>query len=265
LSDPVAGTLFNSSDPSFSCEAGPQISIMRNGCDWDLEFKYFGIDGWDADANFPNSALPNGVAILALDKAIPLPVTAVSFAETSRLYSSELNLRRTIRPWLTLLAGLRWVELEDGYAARGTEAVLSTPFAETIRAHNHLIGAQSGVDALLWKDSEYFQIRGFAKSGLFYNDASQDATFSNPAGLGTFSASAGGGHASYLCEMGIIASQQLTKNAVLRGGYELLYLDGLALAPRQIPNTDLAAGTASLDAGGGLLFHGINLSLEVTW
>jgi hypothetical protein len=37
------------------------------------------------------------------------------------------------------------------------------------------------------------------------------------------------------------------------------------LAPRQIPNTDLAAGTASLDAGGGLLFHGINLSLEVTW
>jgi hypothetical protein len=265
LSDPASGSLLGSSDLGFSCEAGPRVSLIRSGWDWDLELNYFGIDGWQADAEFPNSALPNGIGILALDKAIPLPITAVTFEGSSRLYSGELNLRRPIKPWLTLLAGLRWVELEDGYAAQGTEAVLSTSFIETVRAHNHLYGLQSGVDAVFLKDSKWFQIHGFIKTGLFYDAAAQNTAFSNPAGLGTFSASASGSHAAFLGAVGLIASQQITKNAVLRGGYEAMYIEGVALAPRQIPNTDLGAGTADIETCGGLFFHGINVSLEITW
>ena len=242
------------------------MSLIRNGCDWGLEVNFFGIDGWEADANFPNTALPSGVGILAVDKAIPLPVSAVGFEERSKLYNGEVNLRRPIKPWLTVLAGFRWVELEDAYFAQGTEAILSTPFSEAIRAHNHLYGSQIGVDVVLLKEQERFQIHGIAKTGLFYNAASQNSTFSNPGGaLGPYSADASGSHASFLGEVGLMASQRINEHAVLRFGYEAMWIDGVALGPRQIPSTDLGAGTADIETGGGVFFHGANLGLEFTW
>jgi hypothetical protein len=264
LSDPVAGSLLRSANLSFDCDAGPRISLMRTGCDWDLELNYFGITGWQSDAAFPNSALPNGIGIVALDKTIPFPITAATFEDTSSLYSSEINLRRQIWPRLTILAGFRWMELDDTYGVGGTDAILSSPFSETIRAHNQLFGFQSGVEAVVLKD-EHFQISAIVKTGLFYDVVSQNTTFSNPAGLGTLTASADGNHAAFVGEIGLMATQQIYKNTVIRGGYEALFLDGVALGPRQIPATDLTAGTASIETGGGLVFHGISVTLEVNW
>ena len=152
LSDPQSGnSLLDSSGLGFSYEAGPRLSLIRHGCAWDFELNYFSIDGWQADADFPNSALPSGVGSLALDKVIPFPVTAAAFEDKTRLYSTEFNLRRPVNDWLTVLAGFRWVELEDGYLAQGTGATLSTPFSETIRVHNHLFGFQVGTDAILFE------------------------------------------------------------------------------------------------------------------
>jgi hypothetical protein len=264
LSDPVSGTLLRSSNLSFDCDGGPRISLIRTLCDWELELNYLGVDGSQANAAFPNSALPTGIGVLTVDKTIPLPITAATFADTSRLFSSEINLRRPVRPWLTVMAGFRWVELDDTYGAQGTEAVLSSPFSETIRAHNNLFGLQSGLDAALLKDT-CFQIHGFFKSGLFYDVVSQNTTLSNPANLGTLAASADGGHAAFVGEIGLFASQQIYKNTVVRGGYEAMFLDGVALAPRQIPSTNLTTGAASTETGGGLVYHGISVTLEVSW
>ena len=145
LSDPQSGnSLLDSSGLGFDYEAGPRLSLIHHGCAWDFELNYFGIDGWKADADFPNSAFPSGVGSLALDNAIPFPVTAASFEYKSRLYSAEFNVRRSVNDWLTGLAGFRWMELEDSYLAQGTGAILSTPFSEAIRSHNHLFGFQIG-------------------------------------------------------------------------------------------------------------------------
>lgn len=266
LSDPQSGnSLLDSSGLGFDYEAGPRLSLIRHGCALDFELNYFGIDGWRADAEFPNSAFPSGVGSLALDSAIPFPVTAASFEYTSRLYSAEFNVRRSINDWLTGLAGFRWMELEDNYLAQGTGAILSTPFSESIRSHNHLFGFQIGADATLLGRQDRFQIRGIGKAGIFGNAVGQNTNFSDPSGLGTLSADASGSHAGFVGEIGLIGSYQLTKHLTIRGGYQVMWIEGVALAPRQIPNTDLAGGTANIEGAGGLFCHGANAGLEMRW
>jgi hypothetical protein len=121
------------------------------------------------------------------------------------------------------------------------------------------------MDAVLWKKQEHFEIHGFAKSGLFYDDATQSTAFSNPGSLGTLSADAGGGHASYLVEVGLVASQQINEHAFVRFSYEAMWIDGVALAARQIPNTDLLAGTAEIETSGSVFYHGASIGLEINW
>ena len=72
LSDPLSGSsLLDSSGLGFHHEAGPRLSLIYQGCAWGFELNYFCIDGWKADADFPNSAFPSGVESLALDNASP--------------------------------------------------------------------------------------------------------------------------------------------------------------------------------------------------
>jgi hypothetical protein len=265
LTEPVSGSsLLNASDLGFSGEAGPRLSVIRHCCSCDLELNYFAIDGWRSGVDFPNSAFPNGLGSLTVDDTIRFPVSDVLFVDRSRLYNAELNLRRRVTDSLTLLAGVRWVDFEDDYLAEGT-AGSSTPFSETVRAHNHLFGAQIGGDAFLLGHVGGLELHTVAKAGIFGDAAAQTTVFSNPPGLGPLSAAASGGHASFLGEIALLASYPLTKHATIRGGYEVMWIEGAALAPRQIPNTDLTSGIATLDASGGIFFNGATLGLDVTW
>ena len=59
---------------------------------------------------------------------------------------------------------------------------------------------------------------------------------------------------------------QLTNALAVTGGYQLMWLDGLALAPEQIPITSLVApGSAGVNTQGELLFHGATVGLMLTY
>jgi hypothetical protein len=269
LFDPLEEVdLLNSSDMSFSGQAGPRLSLIRHGSNgWDFEFNFFGINAWKASADFPESALPGGVGSLIVDDTMPLPVFNVGFEEYSRLYSTELNLRRPINNWLTTLAGFRCVDLSDYYRAHGTEAVVSSSFTHAINAHNHMYGFQMGDEALLFENAGRLRINSFAKIGIFYNDADQSSNLNiiDPDSFGDLSAAANGSRTSFMAEMGLIGSYKLCKRAVLRGGYQVMWIEGVALAPRQISVTNLGAGTAGVDTSTGLFYHGATAGLEVMW
>ena len=129
LYDPGASVeLLNASNLAFSSNAGPRLTLRRedpNGLG--LELSYFGIDGWQSSANFPNSAFAYGIGYLAIDKALVMPVSDARFLDTSRIYSGEINLRDAWNDWLTPLAGVRWIEFEDRYAVNGTGYQFSAP------------------------------------------------------------------------------------------------------------------------------------------
>jgi hypothetical protein len=267
LTDPLSeDKLLDSADLTFSTEVGPRLGLIRHGTgDWDFELNYFGIAGWNAAAEFPNSRLPVGLGSLAIDQTLSLPVTDVAFQYRSRLDSSELNLRHPINEWLTGLVGFRWVELQESYTATGTEAIFSTPLTQSISSHNHLYGGQIGVDARLSEDGRQFRIDGLARAGLYYNSADQNNEFSDPDGIGILSASATGSHTAFLGELGVMASYQFSRHIAVRGGYQVMWIEGLALAPRQIAATDFGMGEAGVNTTGGLFYHGATAGLEAIW
>jgi hypothetical protein len=267
LFDPLQGTtLFNSSDMAFSCQAGLRLSLMRHGrCGWNFELNFFDNVGPKASAEFPASALPSGIAGVIVDNTILLPVDEIVFEERFRLYSSELNLQRPVNEWLTTLVGFRWVEFYDSYAVQGVESVVSMPFSQAINTHNHLYGFQIGENALLFERTGRLRINGFAKMGVFHNAADQNSNLNDPANFGVLSAIANGSHTAFLCELGLIGSYNISQHVALRGGYQVMWIEGLALASGQIPVTNLVAGTADIATSGGLFYHGATAGIEVTW
>ena len=251
---------------AFSFDPGPRLSLMRHArCGWDFELNYFGIVGPKASVDFPAGAMPSGFGCVNVDDTILLPVDEVVFEERFRLYSCELNLQRPVNEWLTTLVGFRWVEFYDDYFAHGVESTASMPFSHAINTHNHLYGFQIGEDAILFERNGRLRMDGFAKIGIFHNAADQNSNLIDPASFGELSVVANGSHTAFLCELGLIGSYRFSQHVALRGGYQIMWIEGVALAPGQIPVTNLIAGTADIATSGGLFYHGATAGLEVTW
>ena len=213
----------------FGFAAGPSLSLTRHDVHgWDIELKYFGIDGWHAGADFPT-----GGNLVIEQGGTTLPVSSATFDEHSRLYNGELNFRHPFGPWLTPLIGFRWVQLNDDYQAAGNTPP-ATPhppsFLHTINAFNHMYGLQIGTDAFLYQHGGVFRIDGFVRSGIFCNAASQNSSLSYqwPAfGVDDeWSAAGSVNHTAFVGELGLNASYQINRHVVLHGGYRVMLVDG---------------------------------------
>ena len=261
LVDPLGNVdPLKSSDLTFSTEAGPRLSVIRHGsCGWDFEVNYFGIDGWKSQAEF--AAMPAAVAILRMDQSLPLPVSSAAFAYQSKLYSTEFNLRHAAGDCLTTMAGFRWVELDEHYRVDGMQSI-GQSFSNTIGTHNHMYGFQVGAEAVFLSNCR-FHIDGVAKVGVYYDAADQRDAFLRPSS--NLDAAATGSRTSFLGELGLMGTYQLNNHLAVRGGYQLMWIEGVALAPRQIPVTNLGTGVAAVDTSGGIFYHGANVGLELSW
>jgi hypothetical protein len=265
LSDRRDADLFNSSDLAFDLATGPRVDLIRHGCGLDLEVAYFGIHNWRGDDEISASSLTQGVALLAVDDQIRLPVSSATFAEQSRLDSTEVNLRWSLGRWGTMLAGFRWVELAEQYRATGLSLVTGEELTSLVRTHNHLYGLQFGEETVLLGRCGPLRLTGFGKCGLFGNAARQANELSDPGGLGRLAAGDRTNRASILAEAGLIGSLYLGPHFALRAGYQVMWIEKVALAPAQIAATDFGSGSAAVDTAAGIFYHGANAGFEVTW
>lgn len=143
-------------------------------------------------------------------------------------------------------------------------------FTSSTSATNQLNGVQATLDATLL-ESEYFEIGGYAKAGVFHNRASGSVSETYQAldnGLSRYSRSFSDAkdRTAFAGNLGITASLFVRDNLRLFGGYELTYLSGVALAPDQAGGlrTDLANVTSlQLQTDGDALFHGGRLGIEI--
>ena len=73
-------------------------------------------------------------------------------------------------------------------------------------------------------------------------------------------------HTAFFGSLGFNGSYWVGGNWAVRAGYNLMWLEGVALAPPQIPvNNLIAPGTSGIDTGSGLFFHGASVGLVATW
>jgi hypothetical protein len=164
-------------------------------------------------------------------------------------------------------AGFRYFNLgeELNITAQKMVAGAAEEGTYNLRTDNQLYGGQLGARLRRWRERIGWEATG--KAGLFANVADQKQTvtdFPNFPLRPTVSSSSSG--VAFVGELNLSALYRLNDVWNLRGGYNVLWIEGLALAPDQLDfNFASATGGTQLNNGGGMLLHGVNLGLEARW
>ncbi|MBN2581372.1 MAG: BBP7 family outer membrane beta-barrel protein [Pirellulales bacterium] len=262
--DPASTELINASDYHFDFHGGLDISVFRHTRVGDLELRYFGIDGWESALGPILS--PGGGVMQFIN-----PIGNVSYpSEITSLYRSELhnvemNYRRQFTPRWQWLAGFRYLELDERSLGLTLDIGPGLNLAETdIRAANRLYGFQLGLDGVVWENGRRLRLEGFLKAGVYSNQMQTGSWLHQNVGL-DYAAAATGNHTAFVGDLGLTAVVQITRHWSARLGYQVMWIEGVALASEQMLTTDLAAGTATVDATGSPFYHGVNFNLEYRW
>jgi len=188
----------------------------------------------------------------------------------ANVFSTWTEWRDHSGSWLTVdwLAGFRYVGVEEQASILmnccvDDESVIKVPYG--VRTRNNGFGAQIGNRARwTW---ERWAFEGWAKAGLLGNAQEQiqsplvDFTgFQQRPALSTT-----GSQVSFIGDINTSLVYRLTDVWGLRVGYNLIWIDGLALAPNQFDFSVTENSGTRLVSGGGIFMHGANLGLEARW
>jgi hypothetical protein len=263
-----------------------------------LELSFFRVSGWDSTRSIgPDNPL-NWLVMRApgsFFQTQDFSYQSMTWDYSTELYNAELNVRYNLSSRITMLAGFRWLQLNENL--QGTipppDSILPTwkfnpnnslfdvaqienqpgipatgafpPFWNASTTSN-LYGLQIGADGKLFECGR-FSIVGLIKIGGYWNHASESTGVSlqkvvYPSGAST-------NQAAFVGEAGLQCKYQVTRGITLKLGYEALWLDGVALAPGQIQETyTIAPATVyalGVNSNSSVLFHGATAGLEFSF
>lgn len=274
--------VFSTGAGAFDYEIGARFLVgMMLDRDTGLEFLYFGFHDWRTAARVQNvneTLQPYwgqfGV-VGGLDDTSFTDAFEHGFVYGSRLHNFELNVRHWYNPYLSTLAGFRYVYIRDKFAFHSLDDNATVPFGPgfglyQVNTKNHLLGLQVGADASYpILDNLLVGVRG--KSGLFINSAKQSSRFyNNPIhGQGPITdaiTDADDIRPAGIIEVGAYITYWVTPNIAVRGGYDLIYVAGVALAPENLDNSPLPLNArTTLKNNGDIAYHGPSVGIEFRW
>lgn len=277
--DPGA-TLLGTQDLQFPVAPGARLLLgHRNPDHTGWEVGYLGVYGMWANAGVQGAeqiAVPGD-----LGGSVPGWLTADSMQAT---YSSALNIAEAnVFCWnccegcsegcgrycrcTDLLMGAFWAGLEDQASMNVVCCEGDPATAYRVQSSSNLIGGQIGIRRRT--DWRRFALEGTAKAGLAGSILSQSSgpitSSLAPGEIFRQPTSASAGGVGLLSMLNLTAIYRLTDHWGLRAGYNLIWLEGVALAPDQWDFTNTADSGRSLVGGGGLFLHGANLGVERRW
>jgi len=238
--------------------AGPDISVQRwldNGNS--LQIRFFDVDSWLGRTNVTTPGIWN---LPTNPPLFGLGVADIHAGYGTRLYSTEFNWQHPTSDWFTWLLGFRWVELYENLNLNadfgGNLATLRFQTA------NRLYGGQTGANVSILNRGAA-RIDGIFKAGLYGNAASNHFSVTQAIGP-AFATADRSGQVAFLGEIGIVGVYQWTDNISLRAGYQLLWLEGIALAPYQIAATRVMTQNG-INTTGDAFYHGALMGLQAAW
>ncbi len=265
--DTAGATLFDAEQFDFEEEPGVDGTVIYqlNPC-WGVEGRYLWMEEWEASepVNIP-------VAPALINTAPPSVASdTASLFYTSELRTAELSLRRTVVPGANIMAGFRYVEFDE--SLRMDLALAGVPATAAFNTTNNLYGFQVGGDALIIRHCRRLRVDGFAKAGVYWNEAEANTAFTGPgAVLGPAFGSAEDERAAFLYEAGVFAGYNVTRHLAVRVGYQVMFLDNVATASSQVSSTGILAqppGTpipTLVSAGDGIFIHGYTAGFEARY
>jgi hypothetical protein len=244
----------------FPYQAGADLGLIRHGQWADLEVRYFGVNDSLASQG-PFNFGPGAALAVGNMEPSPTPLT-VDTVYASSLNSVESNLRRNVSNRLSLLAGFRYVSLRDRLHIAATDGV--DPVGITFGTVNNLFGFQIGADAILWDSGNRFRVESAIKAGVYGNGATLNLTFADRDENNTFSA--GRDHTAFVGDLSFTGVYQLNDRWALRGGYQMLWLTGVAVANEQLHGLNFDGGPApSVNVTHSAFFQGAMFGVERCW
>lgn len=257
-------TALDASEFHFNWDAGLDVSAIRrlDRCQYidAVDFRYLGVPDSEAE-----TALHVNTQWRTPLSAGGLPAATIETSYTSQLNSAEFNVRReSAWCWLTWTAGFRWIALDEemdlnyrlGHSTRVSTYKYTTD--------NDLYGGQIGAVAVLLDDCGPWRIESTVKAGLYGNVSNNRFHVFDSFGQHALVASDDGNAAAFAGDIGLVASYQLTNHIALQGGYQLLWLQGVAVAGDQ-PSTASPVTHVGLQNDGSVFYHGALASVVLTW
>jgi len=264
----IGPVLLNAGDMDFAYEVGTRLSLVRHfESRWEIEVGYMGFENWNIHGDIVGPAfllplLEQGGFLFDLQEGEP---GTVDYG--ARFHSGEVNLRRSLEKTLlfdcfTLLAGFRMIEFQETFGAFGAEHSQAGTdwFTAMSRTSNQLYGFQIGGLGSLGPAWERLRLDGFIKAGIYYNHAK--GTLLIPE-TGDSRPTSEKNVPAFLGEVGMQAVYRVTNHLSAKLGYQVMWLETVALAPDYIQLWD--APQADVDTRGGVFAHGLNFGIEFVY
>ena len=264
---PVSGILpvFTATEDPFGWNGDLDITVgYRTDCCNACEVRYFGDPGaTDRESiafGFGGSAPIGSQYTIATGG--PFDVLRLDAEYQTDLHSIEINQRHTVTDNITFLSGFRYLEVDEDL--RFDVTIVGLQVAQYAWSDdNHLYGGQLGTD-LTWWNSGPFRINSVFKGGLY--GVESDNAFTNRTILGTtVHNGANASDVAFVGEIDLMGTYSICRHVAVRGGYQLLWIDGIALANNVASETNPGNGGAVIDTNGDLFYHGATVAMEFTW
>jgi hypothetical protein len=163
----------------------------------------------------------------------------------------------------TVLMGFRYIKFDEQYTLASTDFDSSTSHY-IIQTQNDLYGGQigMGVSSDIWRIHFDF----LAKGGIYGNPARQSQQLRDDGDttvIRDFDSKSN--TVALVAEISAQGTLELTEWMLLRGGYQAIWIDGVALAPGQIDLTNTASSGRAVRNGATIVVHGVNVGAELHW
>ncbi len=252
------GVISGGQDFDFGWDAGPDLTIerrMSSGNIWQV--RYFA----DDDASTPTRDY-GAVGNVRIGSFSNFGATGFTGGYFTTLHSTEVNWLHPVSDRCTFLAGFRWIELHDNLTYNIVFPAFNANYIWD--ENNHLYGAQTGTILNLWNLNSPFKLDAALKAGI-YGNVADNAFNLLPSTGGSFPSGGNGTDVAFVGEIDVTGAYCITDHIALRGGYQVLWLDGLALASNQGANATANLSQVGIDIGDKLLYTGAIASIEFTW
>jgi hypothetical protein len=243
---------------------------------YSVEGSYFRIDNWDTSAEVRDLDNNNLFSPFRNFGNPPLPGFdrnhLISVHDFSKLQNGELNVKYMLPMYYngfraSFLAGVRYISVEERLEYQSfTNIPIEASQVLQTRTANDLVGPQIG------GYFEFFTIYHSwvsfeAKGAICGNNAVQTTRDDDhtPALVSSNQVAT-----AFVGDLELMFNWQITKHCITRFGYQAMWVDGLALARRNLgpAGTALEVGpinTFGIDTAGETVYHGPHLGIEIVW
>lgn len=218
----------------FHYEAGARAYATGRGImGYDVQLGYVGVDVWRGYASF---VLPDGAQ--------------QDVEYRTGFHSGELNIFPQIYgPW-RLFTGVRYFELGEDLWVRNPTADLET----SSHVENQMIGFQVGLRRELWQFTEWAYVETLANGGIYNNRIDRFQRSGTISGGTGVDSRVEFNDVAFLGELALTAVARLNRCLALRGGYQVLFVDGVTTAED--------AFLIPANRTDTLVYHGAHVGLE---